>query len=114
MITIDEELLFNSTKKWRNHEELKSMVLACISKGMLLYPCDTCQFKNFSGIMLWTSVKDALPEESGSYIVCTDKSEAFMTHFYVESKHWGGKNADKHITHWMKRPKAPKENENER
>jgi hypothetical protein len=107
MITIDEELLFKAIEGIPDSKTIKALVLACQSRGALIMPCETCQFSKYTGFGLWTSVKSALPKESGSYIVCTDKSEAFMTHFYADCLHWGCKSGDEQVKYWMKRPKTP-------
>jgi hypothetical protein len=112
MITIDEELLFGIIEDLPYGESLKKLILSTKVKDMIR-PCEDCRYQKFSIFSGWKSVKDELPKESGSYIVCTDKSEPYMTHFYAGSNHWGGKRGDKHITHWLPRPLRPRWWENE-
>lgn len=60
----------------------------------------------------WISVEDRLPDESGSYLVCTRRSYAFTAHFYLNTNEWKSHfagSAGKHITHWMPLPEPPKE-----
>lgn len=60
----------------------------------------------------WSSVEERLPEESGSYLVCTRRSYAFTAHFYLNTNEWKSHfagSAGKHITHWMPLPPSPKE-----
>lgn len=60
----------------------------------------------------WISVEERLPEESGSYLVCTRRSDAFTAHFYLNTNEWKphfAGSAGMHITHWMPAPEPPKE-----
>lgn len=60
----------------------------------------------------WISVEERLPEESGSYLVCTRRSYAFTAHFYLNTNEWKSHfagSAGKHITHWMPLPEPLKE-----
>ena len=64
----------------------------------------------------WISVEDRLPEESGSYLVCTRRSDAFTAHFYLNTNEWKSHfagSAGKHITHWLPLPPAPNDNKEE-
>ena len=64
----------------------------------------------------WISVKDRLPERTGSYIVCTDKGAICTAKFYsdlptglrYEKPHWNNSRLNKHITHWCEMPQPPK------
>lgn len=60
----------------------------------------------------WVSVHEKLPEESGKYLVCTQRGNVYQTKFYSypESRggHWGQKDKGRSITHWMRLPEAPK------
>ena len=59
----------------------------------------------------WISVREKPPEESGKYLVCTERGNVYQTKFYSypESKggHWGQKDKGRSITHWMRLPEAP-------
>ena len=57
----------------------------------------------------WISVKDRLPEKEGTYLVATKNGGVLMDHFYARHKNWGGARIDPLITHWLPRPKPPKE-----
>lgn len=60
----------------------------------------------------WISVEERLPEESGSYLVCTRRSYAFTAYFYLNTNEWKSHfagSAGKHITHWMPLPSCPEE-----
>ena len=52
----------------------------------------------------WISVKDGLPERSGSYIVCTEKNAVCTAHYDTKWNSWHGKTVP---THWMPLPEAP-------
>lgn len=64
----------------------------------------------------WISVKDMLPDRTGSYIVCTDKGAVCTAKFYsdlptslrYEKPHWNSSRLNEHITHWMPMPNPPK------
>ena len=69
----------------------------------------------------WIPVEERLPEEDGSYLVCTDLGSVYTSHFYAE-KHfasmcvygyvreaqWSRRGKAK-VTHWMPMPQPPKE-----
>ena len=62
----------------------------------------------------WISVKDGLPEKAGDYLVAWTWAEGtgWEEHnvdivYFRGKKHWA-KMEDK-ITHWMEKPKHPKE-----
>ena len=53
----------------------------------------------------WISVNDHLPEHGGSYLVCTENSKAFITHFWERDKRFS--HSPKLITHWAELPETP-------
>ena len=70
------------------------------------------QFEEGAALMPdgWISVKDRLPESSGSYIVCSGKSRTvFTAHFWARDNRWSGRSLNLTITHWMPLPEPPKE-----
>ena len=107
MITIDEELLFKAIEGFPDERYIKALITSTKVTDVIR-PCEDCRYQKFSIFGGWVSVKERLPEESGSYIVCTDKSEPYMTHFYLDGLHWGGKSGNKLITHWLPRPLRPR------
>lgn len=56
----------------------------------------------------WINVKDRLPEENGSTLVCTDRWKVCTARFYAEKKWWNGV-LGPHILYWMPLPEIPKE-----
>ena len=52
MITIDEEILFTSLDGMEYGDEIKELVLSCVSKGALIRPCENCRFKDFYDIFV--------------------------------------------------------------
>lgn len=69
----------------------------------------------------WIPVTERLPEQSGKYIVCSERKikvgnwermekKVYQAKFYVYPNgwHWGQKDNGKYITHWMPMPEAPK------
>ena len=62
----------------------------------------------------WISVKDRLPESSGSYIVYSGKSgTVFTAHFWARDNRWSGRSLNLTITHWMPLPEPPKGDEDD-
>lgn len=59
-----------------------------------------------SNIPRWVSVADAVPGETGSYIVCTDRGAVCTARFYAEGGIFAGV-AGRHVTHWMPLPEPP-------
>ena len=64
----------------------------------------------------WISVKDRLPEKSGSYLVCSDRDAVYETHFHTKKYFLNGymreagftQRGKTIITHWMPLPQPPK------
>lgn len=69
----------------------------------------------------WIPVTERLPEQSGKYIVCSERKikvgnwermekKVYQAKFYVYPTgcHWGQRDKGKHITHWMPMPEVPK------
>lgn len=61
----------------------------------------------------WISVKDRLPNKTGSYLVIGKSGGATVTRWYMPSEfypegHFGGNSSD-YIRYWMPRPEPPKE-----
>lgn len=56
----------------------------------------------------WVSVKDRVPEEDGSTLICTKNGRVCTARFY---KHQGGWNAyaGKNAAYWMPLPEPPEE-----
>ena len=66
----------------------------------------------------WVDVKDRLPEESGMYIVTANDGHAQRVSFVQwqkKNRMWNltGARSYWRVTHWMPRPKPPKETYNE-
>ena len=57
--------------------------------------------------MMWHKVSDELPKTSGSYIVCTNKGNVYIAHYYADC---GKFNAPFGwvVEYWMSLPSAPK------
>ncbi len=71
-----------------------------------------CPTVNLAG--QWISVKDRLPESSGSYIVYSGKSgTVFTAHFWARDNRWSGRSLNLTITHWMPLPEPPETPETE-
>lgn len=56
----------------------------------------------------WVSVKDRLPGETGSYIICTENHAVCTARYYAKSGLFNGV-AGRHATYWMPLPEPPKE-----
>lgn len=69
----------------------------------------------------WIPVTEKLPEQSGKYIVCSERKikvgnwermekNVYQAKYYVYPTgcHWGQRDKGKHITHWMPMPEVPK------
>ena len=57
----------------------------------------------------WISVKERLPEKSGSYLVIGKSGTAFVTHFYAKSEHNSKPHfSNKYVSHWQEQPKLNK------
>lgn len=69
----------------------------------------------------WIPVTERLPEESGKYIVCSERrikvgnlermeKKVYQAKFYVYPTgcHWGQRDKGKCITNWMPLPEPPK------
>jgi len=59
----------------------------------------------------WISVKDKMPEHSGTYIVATKNGGVLMTRFYDNHRRFSSTKINALITHWMPRPEPPEEGE---
>ena len=53
----------------------------------------------------WIAMSDKLPEEDGSYIVCTKLGAVCTATFNVKLGRWG--HSMYGVTHWMRLPKPP-------
>ena len=56
----------------------------------------------------WVSVKDRLPGETGSYIICTANHAVCTARYYAKSGLFNGV-AGRHAAYWMPLPEPPKE-----
>jgi len=63
---------------------------------------------NLGVVMDWVAVKDNLPSEKGSYLVCEEEC-IFEAFYYKEYDCWGDYEVAKYenVTHWMHLPKPP-------
>lgn len=57
----------------------------------------------------WISVKDRMPDKSGSYFVATDRGAVCTARYWENSKQWSGARLNPHIIAWMPFPAPPKE-----
>lgn len=64
---------------------------------------------NPSMLQRWISVKDALPEMEGKYIVCTAKGSVYCAKFSTRHGPCFHTDMYTHITHWMPLPVPPEE-----
>lgn len=56
----------------------------------------------------WISVKDRLPEKSGSYLVVGKSGGAYVTHFWEKSEYNKEPHfSSRYVTHWAERPDIP-------
>lgn len=56
----------------------------------------------------WISVKDRLPEKSGSYLVVGKSGGAYVTHFWEKSEYNREPHfSSRYVTHWAERPDIP-------
>lgn len=81
--------------------------------------CEVCARAAFliaNGVTIpeWISVDERLPEESGSYLVFSRKSETvFTAHFWKSDSRWANRANGQFITHWMRLPEPPIDKEKE-
>ena len=56
----------------------------------------------------WISVKDFLPEKTGSTLICTKNGAVCTAKYYKGQQKWNGY-AGKNAAYWMPLPEPPKE-----
>ena len=60
-------------------------------------------------IQKWIPVTERLPEESGAYLVATERDGVFVTHYSKRGQLFSISRLGVAITHWQERPLPPKE-----
>lgn len=55
----------------------------------------------------WISVKERLPDNSGSYIIATDRGAVCTARYWENYKRWSGAKMNTHVIAWMPLPKPP-------
>ena len=66
--------------------------------------------ENAPTVSKWINVKDRLPDEDGSTLICTKNGKVCTARFYKRQGWWNayaGRNAE----YWMPLPKPPKEDD---
>ena len=56
----------------------------------------------------WIPVTERLPEESGAYLVATERGGVFITHYSKRGQRFSISRMGSDVTHWQERPLPPK------
>lgn len=56
----------------------------------------------------WIPVTESLPEESGAYLVATERGGVFITHYSKRGHHFSISRMGSDVTHWQEKPIPPK------
>lgn len=64
---------------------------------------------NGVAVQKWIPVKERLPEESGAYLVATERGGVFITHYSKRGQLFSISRMGSDVTHWQERPMPPKE-----
>lgn len=57
----------------------------------------------------WISIKERMPDNSGSYIVATDRGAVCTARYWENPKRWNSAKMNAHIVAWMPLPAPPEQ-----
>lgn len=80
--------------------------------GMACNVIDQIPAEKVSECPNWISVKEKLPDKSGTYLICTNRGNVVSAAFASRFQRFNGY-AGRSCTHWMNLPDPPKEGTNE-